>query len=447
MKHILKILLPRSLRHQVAFLIGGLGFITIIIHSGIMFYHQYQLTKSSTENTIQQQLSLAESQIIDAFIYKDLYTLYQIASKLSLNVDYLQNIYVLDENSKYITDANAEKKYALESLRQKGYLKIKKEPIHLNDQLLGYIVYIIDNSQSRKELMSIFMKAFLLNLVIVLIGVIAGVRLSILIIRPLEELTEDIRLLKKKKMPMANSAGYSSDEVILLRKTLSHSLFMLWEQEQNMLIHERRALIGVMAAGLAHELKNPVMTIKLLVGAIHADDLSEEQLADKQIIEKESDRIVTYVNEFLDYSKPFKANRSSFQWETLINDCLELNNLHEPVMLLKASGAIQGWINSDFDKLMQVFQNLINNAREAGASQVELDIQDFKDEWILRFMDDAPMIDPEIREQIFHPFVTTKEEGTGLGLAICKMIIETLNKFCNQGRIKKLPFGSFFYLT
>lgn len=212
---------------------------------------------------------------------------------------------------------------------------------------------------------------------------------------------------------------------------------------------DRLAAIGQMAAGLAHEIRNPLGAIK--GSAQLLGEVDEEQRATfLQIIQEEVDRLDSVVSQFLTYARPLKGKRSSVDINEVLERTLTLitNESHSSrVELVTAPNLPQ--IRSDPELIRQVTLNLSRNAIEAMAPQGggKLTIatslawrgaMERSDgartsgtakpgQYLrIRFEDEGPGIPPEVMERLFIPFYTTKESGTGLGLAICQRIVESL---------------------
>lgn len=211
--------------------------------------------------------------------------------------------------------------------------------------------------------------------------------------------------------------------------------FILWryikkaEQLKTLMTRqEKLATIGEMSAVLAHEIRNPISSIKGFAQYMLESDSKKDEEA-LSIIVKESNRIEKLVEDLLIYSKPIDFKIERFCIEELI---LELLNIYSSkgvkVILINS---IKKFIRSDRDRLKQVFINIINNALESmnNNGSVEIRMSDHYDGVIIYIKDYGSGIENEVKEKVFMPFFTTKSQGTGLGLAIVKNIIDTLN--CN----------------
>jgi PAS domain S-box-containing protein len=199
---------------------------------------------------------------------------------------------------------------------------------------------------------------------------------------------------------------------------------------------ERLATLGQVAAGIAHEIRNPLVgigsTTTLLLEDIPESDSRHQDLV---TILKETRRLDRIVNQIVDYARPRDLLPVTFQLEDLIRESLQV--LAEP-MKQKAiqvefhPSANLGPIQADRDQLKQVMLNMIQNAVEAMSmgGDLCLTIEGETHERVpglrLKVQDNGKGISPSALPRIFEPFFTTgKHRGTGLGLAICRNIIES----------------------
>lgn len=207
------------------------------------------------------------------------------------------------------------------------------------------------------------------------------------------------------------------------------------EIEKKIQEKEKFASIGRMAAGIAHELRNPLSSIggSIQLLDIHNKGLSEnKRLMD--IALREVSRLNRIIGDFLDYTTDEESTLSKLEMEPVqVNFILEelLDNVRvnpkwEHInyhFTLKAKGIIQGHA----DKFKQIFLNVVKNACEAMESQSvgQLEIESFDDnEWVVvRIKDNGVGISDGDKLHIYEPFYSKKESGTGLGLAIVRKLV------------------------
>lgn len=201
------------------------------------------------------------------------------------------------------------------------------------------------------------------------------------------------------------------------------------EQTEKLLLKsEKLALLGQMAAGIAHEIRNPLTSIKGFVQLFKSNLLQEEYY---NIVLSELDRINAIVGEFLVLSKPSASiyvekdlNELMKDVMTLMNSQLMLNN----VQIFSELDSNISKICCEEAQLKQVFLNLFKNAIEAmpNGGNIYLKVKESDEGRILiKVIDEGVGIPPERIPTLGEPFYTTKEKGTGLGLMTCYKIIES----------------------
>jgi two-component system, NtrC family, sensor histidine kinase PilS len=209
-------------------------------------------------------------------------------------------------------------------------------------------------------------------------------------------------------------------------------LTQLKRLEKEMKQKEKWAAIGELSSNIAHEIRNPLASLK---GSIEM--LKEGSVPDNQkerlmeIALNEMDRLNRVITDFLTYSRPTPAEFRMFDLHRLLDETLELlENVDQDRNLSirkEYVGTLE--VKADPQKLRQVFWNLGINAVEAMPGGGELVVSTRNTDRLVEitFKDSGSGIDREHIEKIFYPFFTTKEKGTGLGLAIAYRIIEEHN--------------------
>lgn len=189
-------------------------------------------------------------------------------------------------------------------------------------------------------------------------------------------------------------------------------------------LRHRLSSLGEMAAGMAHELRNPMAVIsgytKLL--SRKSDDGSKKTV---DAISAEVEIMNKIINDFLDFVKPPELNRSISDIKEIVIDALRI--IEDRADIVTKTDLPEGMsISADALLLRQAFSNLVRNSAEAmpagGAISVSCRMIDGAVE--LLFSDSGGGIPEAIRQKVFLPFFTTKEKGTGLGLALAHRIIE-----------------------
>lgn len=199
--------------------------------------------------------------------------------------------------------------------------------------------------------------------------------------------------------------------------------------EREIRLRDRLSAVGRMAAGIAHEIRNPLTSMAGSVQMLASmSALTDEQQTLVNIVTRESERLNSIITDFLWYARDKKFELAEVDLIELLNDTLVLLQ-HRPEMNVKIERKFeveQAICMADGDKLKQVFWNLCDNACRAmkNGGTLTVSVRPDHDVWRINFCDDGPgMAGPQI-EKIFEPFQSDFYGGTGLGLAIVYQIVQ-----------------------
>ncbi len=220
------------------------------------------------------------------------------------------------------------------------------------------------------------------------------------------------------------------DQLRATREELQERIAAQHMAESRLVQAAKLAAVGEMAAGIAHELNNPLTTVSGFTELI-LDDLPLDFTArsDLELVLKEANRARDVVHRLLDFSRQSESVRARYDLNDLVNDVLALVNhlLHNSG--IRVSTRIAGtlpWVSVDGSQIKQVVLNLIHNAIHAMPEGGDLQIRTAirrrdRQTWVTVGVQDTGLgISPENLDRVFEPFFTTraKDGGTGLGL-IC----------------------------
>lgn len=217
----------------------------------------------------------------------------------------------------------------------------------------------------------------------------------------------------------------------------------LQQHEMESLHREQLAALGQLAAGLAHELRNPLTPIKILVqGALERNNGSSLSREHLQLIESEVIRLERLLQDFLDFARPPTPIVKRTDLRQLADGAVELvlaRAQSQGVELRRNDPQHPVMADIDLAQMNQVILNLLLNSLDmlASGGWIEITIRSH-DSLVaaprrsdslagptITIRDSGPGFAPEILSRLFQPFVSTKETGTGLGLSICQRIVET----------------------
>ena len=223
-----------------------------------------------------------------------------------------------------------------------------------------------------------------------------------------------------------------------IRAILLEDVSQLTQLENEWLHHERLATIGRLAAGVAHEIGNPVTGIACLAQNLKYDSDNPDVDASAKDILIQTERITKIVQSLVNFSHAGSHGESKqlllepINLQQCVNEAIDLLALKDRNILSMVNNELPKYlnINGNAQGLQQVFINLIQNSAQAcyKTDHARITISAKTDEFSINLSvrDNGPGIPIELQDKIFEPFVTTKgaEEGTGLGLAIVYNIIE-----------------------
>lgn len=217
---------------------------------------------------------------------------------------------------------------------------------------------------------------------------------------------------------------------------------------------DRLAMIGQIAAGTAHEIRNPLTSIKGFLQVLRKtlqEQGMERESGYTEVMLTEMNRINELVNEFLLLGKPKNVTYTSIDISQVMKDILPIIKnealLHGVIVQCEITDGLPHVI-ADKELLKQVFLNICKNGIEAMGDGGHLKITervDIEERKVnIEIHDTGPGIPLFVIDKIFDPFFTTKQEGTGLGLSICQRIIHDIG---GHIRVSSKGFGTTFTLS
>jgi signal transduction histidine kinase len=250
-----------------------------------------------------------------------------------------------------------------------------------------------------------------------------------------QELAEEARHILAIRCLMMAIAAITVNSLAAVIRSQATQYKMTAEQlaaaSQNLVIaeaavrrSERLAALGQLSAGLAHELRNPLGSIKgsadLLSRSASQNDPIARELAG--IISSEVDRTNSLVTRFLDFARPLEPRKETVDVTAVIDRAID----RAKVPVTRDYSHSLPRLALDPQLMEQVFLNLITNAAQASPPDVPITVRtrEIDDQAEISVIDEGCGIPPDKIETIFNPFVTTKQTGVGLGLAIVAKIVD-----------------------
>jgi two-component system sensor histidine kinase HydH len=220
------------------------------------------------------------------------------------------------------------------------------------------------------------------------------------------------------------------EQMQMVLQEISRVVEQLQQREYEVLRAEQLAAVGQVAAGVAHELRNPLTAIKLLAQTgLEGSPPAGLPAEDLEVVEQEVRRMEQCIQTFLDFARPPRSERRPADLTQVVRRALTLaeGRAHRQKVTLSSEG-LEGplAVALDPEQIQQVLLNLLLNALDAlprgGTIQVAVRRQPAAVE--VQVQDSGPGIAPQILARLFEPFVTSKENGLGLGLSICRRLVE-----------------------
>lgn len=246
------------------------------------------------------------------------------------------------------------------------------------------------------------------------------------------------------------------DRIRKLVEDVDQTQSELQQSREHLLQSEKLAMVGKLAAGVAHSVRNPLTSVKMRLFSLERTlELTHLQKEDFDVISDEIRHIDAILQNFLEFSRPPKLKIQNISLSDVVDMSVQL--LRHRVESYGAELELTRQqrlplIEGDPEQLKEVLVNLIINACEAMGEGGKIHIQElqgFSEPMgrvvVLQISDNGPGIPAAIRDKVFQPFFSTKEEGTGLGLSIVKRIIED-HKGCMSLRSRKGK-GTTFIIT
>jgi PAS domain S-box-containing protein len=205
--------------------------------------------------------------------------------------------------------------------------------------------------------------------------------------------------------------------------------------EQQLQLAGRLAAVGELAAGIAHELNNPLAAVQAFAQFLaERDDIDETAKGDLQTIYRESQRASRITGNLLSFARKHKPDRSLISINDVVIKSLELHDYRlkvNNIELVQDLDPDMPMTMADFHQMQQVFVNIITNAEQAmteahGKGRLRVATQTADETILITFTDTGPGVPEDDLKSIFDPFFTTKDvgKGTGLGLSICFGIVQ-----------------------
>lgn len=306
-------------------------------------------------------------------------------------------------------------------------------PLHDHDGRVVGILYVGVLKSSFQALVDAFRnRVIVIALVCMVLAGLVAIPIASLITRPIVNLVEANRRLAEGDMTVRVQSD-GNGELAMLGRSFNYMVQTLQSTQQELLQKEKLASMGQLAAGVAHEINNPLGSILLFADMMYKETSSDDpHHEDLKMIIDETTRCKVIVSDLLNFARQQDVVTQPTEIHALMEQVIEnvsLNPVFEYVQFVRQYDQDIPVICADPAQLQQVFINLFNNAAEAmeGKGEIRITTNKPDDECVvIQISDTGSGIPEEYLGKIFTPFFTTKAlgKGTGLGLSIVYGIIK-----------------------
>ena len=248
--------------------------------------------------------------------------------------------------------------------------------------------------------------------------------------RPIDELVGWTRLIRRRVPLPAGPASRGAPEFEALRQALRELATALDAARERELEAERLRAFREVARRVAHEIKNPLTSMRIAVDQLgrSAGQADSRTKTAVEVLAAETQRLERLAKEFSDFGRLPEGPKSEVDLVDLLMDLGKSAVPPEVAVRVRANGE-PCKVLGHYDPLRRAFANLLRNASEAmnGCGEIDVAVARDGDGLVVTIADHGPGVPDELRQQVFEPYFTTKQDGTGLGLALVRQTIEAHN--------------------
>ncbi len=250
------------------------------------------------------------------------------------------------------------------------------------------------------------------------------IRLRRAVLKPLEILSSAARRFGSGAFD-SRVGNVGEGEFRALSEAFDHMAEELEEREGRLVESERMAAIGQLAAGVAHEINNPIGIIRGYLKTMGPDSPPQALREELQILDDEAAACQRIAEDLVAYARAPDLRRSSIAMDPLLRETVRrFQEASDDARLRVALDVAPGRAYADGGRLRQVFLNLMLNAVSADDGRIDVSGAPAEDgSYVVLVSDRGPGVSPEDRSKIFEPFFTKRPGGSGLGLAVCQGIV------------------------
>jgi signal transduction histidine kinase len=447
----LKVFLSVAISYLAA--VGSLTYLTIRSHRSLLLEQMAERARTG--------INLMELSVANRLYRLDVFQLETIAREAKALPD-VEYVYIYDAKGRIVGDFHEDRRqlYAtftdelgkriiksnktiVEINSRQGILDISK-PVYLNREKLGGIRLGLNLNPLFDEMHAVTIKAVVISVAIFLVGLLVIFIITSRFIKPIETLTLAANRIEKGNLKYRVNI-VRDDEIGTLAAAFDRMADRLMQREQELKQSQttlrradRLSSLGLLTAGLAHEIRNPLVAIRTFTQLLpERYDDPEFRNGFQGLALKEVDRICGLINDLLTFARPSKPNVAPENISDVVENIARIleSQAKEKNMEITREFDLnlpKVWI--DKEQMKQVFMNLILNAiqamKDGGSIVISTRISARNNDELIKecvqveIRDTGVGIPEENLEHIFDPFFTSKDEGSGLGLAVSHQIVQ-----------------------
>ncbi len=418
----------------------------------LILREEMQTLETELQNKGRYLAKIISHQVVEALLYDEFHDIYSILQSYMIDEDSLI-VYaeVHNKSGEIVARAFQDEKLSEVQLPPYDFKNIQdaidiredtEMPIyHISlpidvekNRTIGFLRICVTKKILFNTLASAKRKLYLLAAAVTFIGIILGLYMARKVLKPVLILNKGVQRISEGEVglevPVVGEGEIKELSISFNRMSvkLKDLIDKMKSAQEQLVKTEKLYAVGEFSAGIAHEIKNPLTPIKMLINT--AKD-KKKPLTDRDIdvIDEEISRIDSIVKGFLAFARPESSEKTKVKINSLLQEVIAVTRAkmeQSDVQLVENYLPSLSEISGNHDSLKQVFLNIILNAMQAmdgdgGTLTVETFAENGNVEVAIR--DTGVGIAKKDVEKIFDPFFTTKKEGTGMGLALTYTIV------------------------
>jgi len=354
------------------------------------------------------------------------------AVPLSVFADFVEQVEIADGLIKEIRNSDGELIYELREESSGRQYDVYRE-FSTNVDPLGWKINIkIPEKALLKDIISLRNTSFIFALVIGSVAFIAAMMFVERILTPVRQIIKGTNRFSKGDLDYRINMTYGK-EIRMLADSFDNMAENLQKRQTELVQANKLASLGLMSAGIAHEIKNPLAAIKTSIQVMKRRVRTEasQQLSDG--ILQEVDRLNKIISDLLNFSKPGPANISEYDLKTITDYCVQLMNKDirdKNVQII--NNTVPCRVMVDPAQMQQIIINLLLNSlsavkSESGVIELSIRTDNELDTAVFEIKDNGRGISEDKLDKIFDPFFSMTSGGTGLGLSVVFTLLKQNN--------------------